>query len=401
MSAPSFLNPPGCPSTVATVEQTRELAAWILDRDRLRPLVVLTALNDQRSSFFDPLMVQPLVEDVGDVVVIEQHREHAYTRELQRQLPSGLNVFNGAARIYWPIAAAGVDPASHPLVRAESDDSTGAAKRSRLANRWKAGPPRRPVGRPVRPSATPTPAPAPTSGPVPAAEPPASSGAAEDSLFLAIAGAYLRLVDPHLRAHLPLRPHLVHPDLAGQLDALEPAREPVAAAAAAVLSGHAWTQPSPLPVRVERDGKPVLREGDRAVAWRYPLEGSDRHLFYWQPAQGPVVLVRIAEASYTGPSATATTSRPAEQVEEPGPAPVPSLPAMRSRARGSFTIDDEDLARALRAAGRPLMVSELRAALEVPGDVSADVVRRVLDRARDRGVITRTGARRGTRYSAV
>jgi hypothetical protein len=223
-----------------------------------------------------------------------------------------------------------------------------------------------------------------------------------DRVFLSIAEAYVRLIGPERRSDFPLRAHGAEPDLLAQLDALEPARGPVADSAARVLSGYVWTQSAPVPERVEQDGHPVLRDSDHAVAWRYPLGDGDRHLLYWQPASGPVSLARIAEASSAEDLEAAAKDTPAAGSESRSDAPVledeATVPEPRGRGRGTFTIDDGQLVAALREAGRPLMVSELRAALQIPQDVSADVVRRVLDNARGRGVITRTGERRGTRY---
>lgn len=369
-----------------TVDEVRDLARWILAEDRRRPLIVLTPLNSGIESYFDPWMVQPLVEDAGDVVVIAQTREHSLTRELQRLLPPGLNVFNGAARIYWPCADVGRGPSRHPLIRAESDDSSDATKRARLANRWRAG----------------------TKAPRAAQPPTATVDAAapsESALFLDVVRAYLDLVPGSAdRARFPLALHQAHATLVGQLAALEPARGPVAAAAARILSGHVWTQVLPLPERVEEGGVPVLRAADRAVGWRYPLGDGDRFLYYWQPATGPITLLRIADAALVelpdreapGPATVeAALATPAD--DEPRSAP-PSAGVVASASPGRFAIADRALLGALRAGGRPLMVSEIRSALDIPEDVSADVMRRILDDARGRGIIARTGQRRGTRY---
>jgi len=58
------------------------------------------------------------------------------------------------------------------------------------------------------------------------------------------------------------------------------------------------------------------------------------------------------------------------------------------------------LVAALRDVGEPLSASELRKALDIAPDVPAAQVTRLLGDAVERGVITRSGQRRATRYAA-
>lgn len=518
---PSFFSPTREPSVAQTTEDVRELADWIRNRDRQRPLVVLTARNKERDPFFHPDDVVPLVAGAGDIVAIRQLPKSALTVELSKVLPDGMSVFNGAARIYWPIDLAGSHPSRHPLVLADSDASSSAEKRARLANRWRQPPrglqltaaplppvPRRsapsapPRPRPVRPVAppaapqgaapttpgppTPVPAaaralpvrpPAPTLDPPMPPQPPVPDplaptvaapkaprvvGPGEDELRTEITRAWLALLpDPADRNRFGLQAYRLHRELAAQLEIHEPIRSAVAAAAARIVSGYAWTQVSPIPERVEENGAPVVRDGDHAVGWRYPLPGDDRFLFYWQPAAGPAVLTRIGAQDRTElpeaatitprhhPEATATettapapisdarlaalenalerqrlelerlAARPAE-----GPVPVPAAPVAppvpvappapevdaparpatppqrggNARQR-SLDIPDDVLIGALDTAGRPLTSRELRQVLGIDPEVPGHHVTRMLNRALASGVLQRTGNRQGTRYS--
>lgn len=75
---------------------------------------------------------------------------------------------------------------------------------------------------------------------------------------------------------------------------------------------------------------------------------------------------------------------------------------MRRLARAPrLEIADEDLLRVLRAAGRPLLAPELRAALGIDPEIPRERVSKILGDAAARGIIERTGQRRGTRYSAT
>jgi hypothetical protein len=83
-----------------------------------------------------------------------------------------------------------------------------------------------------------------------------------------------------------------------------------------------------------------------------------------------------------------------------GRAGAPQRPSSRSSSAAPVISDDE-LLRALSEFDEPASVSELRTALRVDPDVRAEKVTRLLGDAVKRGVLVRTGERRGTRYSAA
>lgn len=385
MPAPALLRRPGRPSVVTEPEEIDELAGWIVDDQRDRPLVVLTAREGDDAPYFPASSVQRLVGTAGDVVAIAQYPNGRLTRALARALPDGMMVFGGAARIYWPPADVGLDPDCHPLIRAEPGASPSAARQDRLADRWRRGPDDR--------------------------DPHAGT---RDGLPVAIVRAWVALIpDDEIRERFPLRAYRVAPALAEQLKVLEPARAPVAAAAAQILSGHAWTQPAPIPRRVEQGGRPLVRDADSAVAWSYPLADSDQPLAYWQPADGPITLVRIG-THYEAPSSLPATE-PAPADSEPPAAPVAELVAAAQPSRGRakrtpakskaardprLPVTDDQLLEVLRDAGRPLLAPEIRAALQIDPETDRRIVSDILGDAVERGVILRTGQRRGTRYAA-
>lgn len=386
MSAPTFIPQPGRAATVDSLGQIRELAAWIVDRARPRPLVVLTARNHRRDPFFPVAWVQELVGDEADVVVVDQHRGPLLTTALDRTLPEGLVVFNGAARIFWPVGHVGLAPTRHPLVLADRTEVAGEHLRAKLERRWRQG--ADDVRLPERAAPAPRSIAPPPAAPIAAPRQP-RVGAGEDDVRREIVSAWLELLpDTVDRNRFGLQPYRLSRDLIEQFEQLEPVRAPVAAAAARVLSGYAWTLAAPIPQRiVESDGTPVLRGSDHAVSWRYPLGIDDWALFYWQPASAPISLARV------GP-----TRRPDEPpASEPPPAAPPTGSPTLDAPAGPLA-SDEDLVDALRAAAQPLSASALRNALGIAPETSAGRVSKFLGDAVGRGLMRRSGVRGGTRY---
>lgn len=374
VSRPSFLSSPGTPSVACDADQVEELARWILRPTRSRPVVVLTVPLRERAPYFDPDDVIAAVGAAADVVVVAQSRDHVLTRRLQSGLPSGLEVYNGAARIYWPVSDVGDRPAQHPLVRADSPAAGPRERHARLVGRWRQGP--------IAP---------PTSQPTPEV--------GEVGLLVSIVRAHLQLFpDLEDRRRYPLAAHVALEALVDQVDALESARAPVAAAAAAVLCGYAWRHSGPGPERLVNDGELVVRGEDQAVAWRVPLEASDRYLAYWQPTVGPVELARITGPDGCElPGAQAAAAAPGP----PTPTSAPSSTGVAPASRHRFDVGDEELLAAFDAAGAPMRAAEIREALGIPDEVSPQVLRRVLTAAIDRGLLVREGEKRTARYRLV
>jgi hypothetical protein len=414
VSAPPFLSPPGRPSTAATLEHVHQLADWLADPQRTRPALVVTTRNLQQHPYFPMDWAQELVGADADVVAIAQSPGGDLTKKLERRLPEGWMVFNGAARIFWPAATAGLHPRAHPLVMAERGTTASDVLRAKVERSWRQGPRGRAAAKPVRAAAQR----APVAAALAAAAAAASAGAAgsvEDTFELQVVGAWLALLPvPGARNHFDLRPYRLHRDLAEQLEQLEPARGPVAAATAAIASGYAWTRPAPTPVRVMRGGAPVLRGRDSAVAWSYPLADSGRCLFYWQPAAGPIVLARIGAPDFTDlPDATQDDDRVVTTPESARPAPAPGEPSApnvgdaagaaampRRWSVADLGVSDDQLVQALRAASKPLEATEIREATGIPADAPGHTVSKFLTSAAERGIVIRTGQRRGTRYTA-
>lgn len=375
MPAPTFLSPPGRPTAITETQQVDELAGWILDDTRHRPVLVVTARDGDDEPYFPVRAVQGLVGTDADVVAVAQIGRGRLTRALARALPDGMMVFGGAARIYWPLYDAGRDPENHALIRADIDGTTRAERQARLADRWHRGPDHRTAG--------------------------AGAGVGEE-LPLAITRAWLATVPDVERAFFPLRPYTVDPDLAEQLAILEPAREPVARLAAQIVSGRVWAQPGPAPERLLDGERPRVRDQDHAVAWRAAIPGSDRYLYYWQPATGPIELARIGTGAPTAPDpkpAPTTEPQPATP-EPPDPAP-PKIKVARAPRQGASPLaSDEALLRVLRASGQSLGVAEIRGALNIDPDTPRKRLSAFLKDATDRGIVIRTGQTRATRYSA-
>jgi len=379
VTAPAFLSPPGRPTAVTEPDEVDALAGWILDVARRRPLVVLTARDGENEPALAARSVQGLVGDDGDVVAIAQVGRGRLTRALARALPVGLMVFGGAARIYWPTGDVGTDPDRHPLIRADVDGMSIAKRQTRLGELWRRGPDNQDAG--------------------------AGTGAGEE-LPIAITRAWLATVPDTERPHFPLRPYTVAPDLTAQLEVLEPAREPVAELAAQIISGRVWTQPGPGPERLHDDGQPRIRDQDHAVAWRLAIPGSDRYLYYWHPATGSIDLARIGTGDpTTPPPAPAPAAAPEPVVKHQAPATArraakkPKAAQPRRREPAPLATD-EALLRVLREAGQPLAVAEIRDALNIDPKTSRDRVGSFLKDVTDRGIVTRTGQTRGTRYAA-
>ena len=102
------------------------LAGRILDPERRLPVVAVTLPPRRDESWMDvPRLARGLV-DKAELFVVETG---AATWELAAALPSRLDVYGGAARIWWPGVSSDSDPYGHPLVFAWGPDDGEPATR--------------------------------------------------------------------------------------------------------------------------------------------------------------------------------------------------------------------------------------------------------------------------------
>jgi hypothetical protein len=99
--------------SVATVEQVEALAREILDPERRRPIVCLTSRERSAEPALDVLETLARVADRAAVYLLPTG---PLSRRLAELLPSRLEVYGGAARIWWPGVNAHSDPHDHPLL---------------------------------------------------------------------------------------------------------------------------------------------------------------------------------------------------------------------------------------------------------------------------------------------
>jgi DNA-binding transcriptional ArsR family regulator len=123
--------------TVSSSASVQTLCEEILDDGRTYPIVALTS---RRHEHQPALSVPDAREIVGDAVPIYVIPTGRATIALRWCLPERLNVFGGAARVWWPGVSIDSDPADHPLI---FDPSGAYGHRSiqALAGCFQAGPP--------------------------------------------------------------------------------------------------------------------------------------------------------------------------------------------------------------------------------------------------------------------
>lgn len=96
------------------------LAARVVDPKRGEPIVCLTTQPYLQRPMIDPEAVQAALGDDAEVWVITR-TPHAW--RLTEALPPGLDVYGGAARVWWPVEdVERVDPRDHPLFTIFSPD---------------------------------------------------------------------------------------------------------------------------------------------------------------------------------------------------------------------------------------------------------------------------------------
>ena len=126
------------PIIVETKDDVAALAKALRDRSRTgEAIVALTSRPGNRAPAIDPDAVREQVLQSTLIYIIEHGR---LTRELARLLPAGLEVFGGAARIWWLPLDDFSDPYDHPLIFASGVHDRGPL--DRLQRQFAAGPPK-------------------------------------------------------------------------------------------------------------------------------------------------------------------------------------------------------------------------------------------------------------------
>lgn len=102
------------------------LAGRILDPERRLPVVAVTLPPRREESWMDMPRLARLLVGKAELFLVETG---AATWELAAALPSRLDVYGGAARIWWPGVTSSSDPYQHPLVFAWGPDDGESATR--------------------------------------------------------------------------------------------------------------------------------------------------------------------------------------------------------------------------------------------------------------------------------
>jgi hypothetical protein len=115
------------PRWVADEGEVALLAARIVDPRRRQPIVCLTTQPYLQRPMLNPDAVQAGLGNAAEVWVITR-TPHAW--RLTESLPPGLDVYGGAARVWWPIEdLAQVDPRDHPAFMIFSPDDADRVAR--------------------------------------------------------------------------------------------------------------------------------------------------------------------------------------------------------------------------------------------------------------------------------
>src|SRR5688572_24904100 len=103
------------------------LAGRILDPQRRLPVVAVTLPPRREEPWMDVARLARLLKDKAELFLVETG---AATWELAAALPARLDVYGGAARIWWPGVSSDSDPYGHPLVFAWcAEDGEPATRR--------------------------------------------------------------------------------------------------------------------------------------------------------------------------------------------------------------------------------------------------------------------------------
>jgi predicted RNA-binding protein with RPS1 domain len=115
------------PKLVESSDAARELADHVLDPGRERPIVCVTVPRRDSEPLVDVEEIEAAVGQVADVWVL---RTGDATWELAHRLPVGLDVYDGAVRLWWPGLDEAADRFAHPLffVYSASDSAAVIAR---------------------------------------------------------------------------------------------------------------------------------------------------------------------------------------------------------------------------------------------------------------------------------
>lgn len=118
------------------------LAREVLDGERDYPVVCLTSRRGQLDPALDPEEVRDAVGENAFLCVVPTG---SLTYRLKELLPPMLDVYEGAARIWWPGVSGASAPADHPLVQ-DRYGVYGSKSMADLARAFRRGPPARQGG---------------------------------------------------------------------------------------------------------------------------------------------------------------------------------------------------------------------------------------------------------------
>ena len=148
--------------TIGPTEAETFVRQTLFAGDRTRPVVAVSSNPRDPAAALDPARLAVDIGDVADVYALETGEA---TWALSAALPSRLDVYGGAVRIWWPGLSATSSPRDHPLLFCFAPDEAVATARRLIGLVRARAAPRaapRPPPRPVRPP----PPRAPAAGPV-------------------------------------------------------------------------------------------------------------------------------------------------------------------------------------------------------------------------------------------
>lgn len=134
---------------VGSQEAVVALAQRILDLDRTRPVIALTSRPRDNHPALDPAAIRAIVGTQADVFFLRTGR---LTFVLKERLPEGMDVYGGAARLWWPGVSGESSLFDHPLIH-ESAAVYGSQALRTFESAWKRGRPSTRVGADVDPVA--------------------------------------------------------------------------------------------------------------------------------------------------------------------------------------------------------------------------------------------------------